>query len=266
MENLQVRDVFVHAVSIRRLMKPKTDSELSHLYVHETCRSCHARFGVFKGRYLCRFCGRSYCNNCLSEKIDEVRACDNCYGAYTSPQSHVKSSKTTKKNSSSPQLSLDTTVLVNYHNQGMYRRAQVVAFSSGSSSEYTVRYEDGDVESNVPVARIRVDDDSAATLCVVPVIASASSTTTNTSATTLPTATIVNSNDFDTKQEDIVASTKQDDSSFSSQHKFQGYLSKRSRDGGSYRNRFFQLRYGTLFWYVVYALHFLTLREYILIR
>ena len=126
----------------------------------------------------------------------------------------------------------------------MYRRARIKAFASSSSAQYTVLYEDGDIESNVPVNRIRVDDDSEATVCVVPV----SSTATN---TTLPTATIVESSDFDTKQEDTVESSKQDDDeSIGSQQQFQGYLSKRSRDGGSYRNRFFQLRYGTLFWYV----------------
>ena len=129
----------------------------------------------------------------MSERIDGVKACENCYGAYTSPQSQIKSKKKKTKSEDSRELGLNTTVLVNYHNQGMYRRARIKAFASSSSSQYTVLYEDGDIESNVPVNRIRVDDDSEATVCVVPV----SSTATN---TTLPTATIVESSDFDTKQ------------------------------------------------------------------
>jgi len=149
-------DVFVHAVAIRRLMKPKTDLDLQQRYIDENCRSCHASFGVFRGRYTCRFCGKNYCSSCLSEKIDDLKACGQCYGSYTSPQSYIKSTEKNKKRKQA--LSLDTTCLVNYHNQGMFRRARIVALKS---DRYTVRYEDGDVESDVLIDRIRTISNKA---------------------------------------------------------------------------------------------------------
>lgn len=154
------QDVFVHAVSVRTLMKPLRRFAANDDAVYESCQVCNASFGVFRGRHRCRFCAKVCCKKCVGRQIDGTKACEACYGVYVTPQRHARVERdaldegTRRGPSRMPRV--NSRCFVDYRGQGMFKPARIVSVSSGRRC--VVAYDDGDCESNVPFQRIRADD------------------------------------------------------------------------------------------------------------
>eukprot|EP00940_MAST-03C_sp_MAST-3C-sp2_P003043 g3043.t1 len=157
------KDVFVHAVQVRALMRPKRFDDRAIDAVQ--CNKCKSAFSFMRGRYMCKFCGKAHCWKCLDKIIDDERSCSSCHAVYVNPPivklpglvkerfstgNRVMHPKPPSVASKIPRV--NSFCFVDYYGQGQLKRGRIVAVVNGRCS---VQYDNGDIETNVPFSRIK---------------------------------------------------------------------------------------------------------------